>query len=93
MLQKTALALLAAMLVIGISGCYRTTNLDYNWGRSFETARFNQTVNPYGLKASLPATGTGVEQTTGTTTPAHSQQKTEADRVMENIFRIREQQK
>lgn len=70
MLQKTALTLLAALLVIGISGCYRTGNLDNNWGRSFETARFNQTVNPYGLKSASPAPGKKVEQTTGNTAPA-----------------------
>jgi hypothetical protein len=91
MLQKTAFALLAALLVIGIFGCYRTTNLDYNWGRSFETARFNQTLNPYGLKAASPAPIKNVEQTTGRTLPAQGLEKTEADRVMENIFRSREQ--
>jgi hypothetical protein len=89
MLQKTAFALLAALLVIGISGCYRTTNLDYNWGRSFETARFNQTVSPYGLKAASPVKN--VEQATGTIAPAQGLEKTEADKVMENIFRSREQ--
>jgi hypothetical protein len=50
MLGKMALTLLITLIAIGIYGCYRTGNMDNNWGRSFETARFNQTLNPYGPK-------------------------------------------
>jgi hypothetical protein len=46
MLHKTAALALSALLIAGIFGCAGTDSLDSNWGRSFDTARFNQTLNP-----------------------------------------------
>lgn len=54
MLSKIGVIALAAFLTIGIFGCSKNvanplqteTLLDENWGRSFEAAKFNQTLNP-----------------------------------------------
>ena len=43
MLRKPALITMAALLTVTLFGC--TSLLSENWGRSFETARYNQTLN------------------------------------------------
>ena len=44
MLRKIALMILATMTITGMTGC--ASLLDDNWGRSYETARYNQTLDP-----------------------------------------------
>ena len=66
MLSKIAVIALTALLTIGISGCSKgnTVNplqtesqLDKNWGRSFESAKHNQTLNPEAEKNLKPVEG------------------------------------
>ncbi len=42
---------------IAIAGCAGPSMLDQNWGRSVETARFNQTLNPQAGENLEPVTG------------------------------------
>ena len=46
-----------ALLVVFISGCAGTPELDENWGRSFEEARVVQTLNPEGSGNLEPVEG------------------------------------
>jgi hypothetical protein len=66
MLSRIAIIALAALLMIGFVGCYKgnTVNplqqeslLDQNWGRSFEAAKHNQTLNPDADKNLAPVEG------------------------------------
>ena len=43
--------------IIVIAGCAGPSVLDQNWGRSVETARFNQTINPKAGENLEPVTG------------------------------------
>lgn len=40
-----------------LAGCAGPTTLDQNWGRSFETARYNQTLNPEAGQSATPVEG------------------------------------
>ncbi len=42
---------------IAIAGCAGPSMLEQNWGRSVETARFNQTLNPQAGENLEPVTG------------------------------------
>lgn len=42
---------------IAMAGCTGPSMLDQNWGRSVETARFNQTLNPQAGENLEPVTG------------------------------------
>jgi hypothetical protein len=67
MLSKIAVIAMAALLAIGVLGCTKgnLTNplqteeplLDKNWGRSFEAAKYNQTLNPEAGKNTKPVEG------------------------------------
>jgi len=66
MLTRMAVILLVFLCTIGFFGCYKgnTSNplqpesqLDKNWGRSFEAAKYNQTLNPEAEKNLAPAEG------------------------------------
>ena len=66
MLSKIAVIALAALLTIGIFGCSQgnlsnplqtESQLDNNWGRSFEAAKHNQTLNPEAEKNLKPVEG------------------------------------
>ena len=57
MLRKTDLIALTALLVLIITGCSNSSYLDNNRGRSFETAKFNQTLNPNADKNLAPVEG------------------------------------
>ena len=66
MLSRIAIIALAALLMIGFVSCYKgnTVNplqpestLDQNWGRSFEAAKHNQTLNPDASKNLEPVEG------------------------------------
>jgi len=66
MLSKIAVIALAALLTIGIFGCSKgnlsnplqsESQLDENWGRSFEAAKHNQTLNPDAGKNLKPVEG------------------------------------
>lgn len=54
MLSRIAVIALAVVFTMGVFGCSRGTSnqlqpesmLDNNWGRSFEAAKYNQTLNP-----------------------------------------------
>jgi hypothetical protein len=55
MLSRIAVIALVVLITVGFSGCYKGNNvnplqpesvLDQNWGRSFEAAKYNQTLNP-----------------------------------------------
>ena len=52
-LKRIAVAM-AALWMMGTIGCAATPYLDSNWGRSFETAKYNQTLNPEAGRPSLP---------------------------------------
>jgi len=43
---KTAALAAVAVSAFALFGCAGTPNLDENWGRSYETARYTQTLNP-----------------------------------------------
>jgi len=43
--------------IIVIAGCAGPSVLEQNWGRSVETARFNQTLNPKAGENPEPVTG------------------------------------
>jgi hypothetical protein len=55
-LKTTAIAGVA-LLVIMISGCAGTPELDKNWGRSYEEAKTTQTMNPDGHYNTAPVVG------------------------------------
>jgi hypothetical protein len=65
MLTKVAVIVLAALCTIGFFGCYKNpvnplqpeSQLDKNWGRSFEAAKYNQTLNPQAEKNLAPVEG------------------------------------
>ena len=66
MLSRIAIIAVAAVLMFGFVGCYKgnTVNpfqtesqLDANWGRSFEAAKHNQTLNPDASKNLEPLEG------------------------------------
>jgi hypothetical protein len=82
MLKKLYLIGVAAILMIGIYGCSNTTSQDSllqkNWGRSFEAAKFNQTLNPEADKNLSPVEGL---------------QGASSERIMEGYIKGREQQK
>jgi hypothetical protein len=54
---KTTVIAGAALLVIMISGCAGTPELDKNWGRSYEEAKATQTMNPDGHYNLAPVEG------------------------------------
>jgi len=66
MLSKIAVIAMAALLTIGVFGCSKgnisnplqaESQLDNNWGRSFEAAKHNQTLNPEAEKNLEPVEG------------------------------------
>ena len=67
MVNKRVVIALAVLLAIGISGCSKgnvsnplgpgESQLDQNWGRSFEAAKHNQTLNPEAGKNLKPVEG------------------------------------
>ena len=66
MLSKIAVIGMAALLAIGILGCsagnvsnplQTESQVDKNWGRSFEAAKYNQTLNPEAEKNLAPVEG------------------------------------
>ena len=47
MLRNKVKNIIAAIIAAGLLGCtQQVTTLDQNWGRSHESARFNQIMNP-----------------------------------------------
>lgn len=54
---KTTTITGTALLVIMISGCAGTPELDKNWGRSYKEAKTTQTVNPDGQYNTAPVEG------------------------------------
>ena len=67
MLTRMAVILLVFVCTIGLFGCYYKDNpsnplqpvsqVDKNWGRSFEAAKYNQTLNPDAEKNLAPVEG------------------------------------
>jgi hypothetical protein len=65
MLTRVAVIILAVLCTIGFLGCYKNaanplqpeSQLDKNWGRSFEAAKYNQTLNPEAEKNLAPVEG------------------------------------
>ena len=60
MLRTIVKIILNTLLMAGIAGvfgCAQQTALSKNWGRSFETARYNQTLNPEAEKNLEPVVG------------------------------------
>jgi hypothetical protein len=66
MLTRVAVIVVALVCVIGLGGCYKgnivspsqpETQLDKNWGKSFEAAKYNQTLNPEADKNLAPVEG------------------------------------
>ena len=55
-LKTTAIAG-AALLVLMISGCAGTPELDENWGRSYEEAKATQIITPEGQHNLAPVEG------------------------------------
>ena len=45
------------LFAMGVLGCAGETALDRNWGRSFESAKHMQTLNPEAGKNQQPVTG------------------------------------
>jgi hypothetical protein len=54
-LQATTTALLALLVLAGCTS--PTPHLDRNWGRSFEAAKYSQTLNPDAGREVTPVTG------------------------------------
>lgn len=69
---------LIAVIAFAAFGCSQNvmvqeeSRLDKNWGRSFESARYNQILNPEAGKSAEPATG---------------MQGAAAERIMENYIK------
>jgi hypothetical protein len=66
MLSRIAVIVVAALLIIGFVGCSKgnivspfqtESQLEKNWGRSFEAAKHNQTLNPDADKNLKPVEG------------------------------------
>ena len=63
MLNKIIKIISGAVLAVGIFGCAQhpviqaESQLDKNWGRSFESARYNQILNPEAGKLPEPVEG------------------------------------
>ena len=66
MLTRLAVILLVLLCTIGFFGCSKgnivnpiqpESQLDNNWGRSFEAAKYNQTLNPDAEKNLAPVEG------------------------------------
>ena len=66
MLNRLAVILLVLFCTIGFFGCSKgnivnpiqpESQLDNNWGRSFEAAKYNQTLNPDAEKNLAPVEG------------------------------------
>jgi hypothetical protein len=54
--KRLVISSLIVSLIV-IAGCAGPSALDQNWGRSVETARFNQTLNPKAGENLEPVTG------------------------------------
>ena len=54
---RIILILIVPMAVLGCSEAYFEGAIDRNWGRSFETAKYNQLVNPQAEKNLGPVVG------------------------------------
>ena len=65
MVSNIVKIILVAMITIGVFGCAQDlakksewdSQLDRNWGRSFEAAKYNQTLNPEAGKNTEPVVG------------------------------------
>ena len=63
MLNKIIKIISGAIIAVGIFGCAQhpviqpESQLDKNWGRSFESARYNQILNPEAGKLPEPVEG------------------------------------
>ena len=58
MLSKFAKIILGTLVTAGIFGCAQQQSvLNDNWGRSFESARYNQILNPEAGKNLEPVVG------------------------------------
>lgn len=57
MLSIIAKIFLWTLVTVGIFGCAQQSLLDENWGRSFESARYNQILNPEAGKNLEPVVG------------------------------------
>jgi hypothetical protein len=54
--KRLAISVLIAFGTL-VVGCSAPTMLDQNWGRSFETARYSQTLNPDAGSSDQPVEG------------------------------------
>jgi hypothetical protein len=54
---KTSLVFIFAMAILGCAENYRETALDRNWGRSLESAKYQQILNPEAGKNLEPVVG------------------------------------
>ncbi len=66
MSTKTVCILISSLLLVSVVSCGGSRNLfegettlDQNWGRSYETAKYNQMVNPNAGKNLEPVVGLG----------------------------------
>ncbi len=63
MLRNIVKIVMASIIAVGLFGCTqhnlvaRESQLDKNWGRSFESARYNQILNPDAEKNLAPVEG------------------------------------
>lgn len=57
MLNIYAITASVALLAITIGGCTTPTTVEKNWGRSFETAKTSQILNPEGASRQQPVQG------------------------------------
>jgi hypothetical protein len=66
MLSRIAVIALVALITIGFSACSKgnivspfqtESQLEKNWGRSFEAAKYNQTLNPDADQNLVPVEG------------------------------------
>ena len=58
MLSRIAKIILGTLVTVGIFGCAQQQSvLNDNWGRSFESARYNQILNPEAGKRLEPVVG------------------------------------
>ena len=61
--KKLAITILAVFYVAAVFGCNhyssykQQSQMDANWGRSYETAKYNQTLNPDAVSSSEPMVG------------------------------------
>jgi hypothetical protein len=95
MSTKTVLLLVSALFLASVVSCGGSRNLfegetalDKNWGRSYETAKYNQMVNPNAGKNLEPVVGLGGVATENTVNKYDQSFKEKKTQEVTNILKL-----